>query len=410
MSHEATPERLHRGGEVGRLALREMVGDPLGGLVVDVFFGTPDGLTPEPLLTIQLPEAELNGPFRIRSFSVGDVDGDGCSDLVTNVEGAAPSTRLSKVLYGYRGGRLQPLGRRSWRMRLPVEFPGDPVDFPDLNGDGFAEMVTRGEAIFRGSESGPASAPEYVTRYGPLRPTRWQAAGVDLNRDGFPDAFYFADSNWADLVCYGPGRLSFDQWIRDMGLPQPPFRQSYPPATTGDFNGDGYADIVQVNARRDFPNATRRHLMVIRGGPFQLSRDAARATPLPPGHGGSVSWTGRAGDVNGDGFPDLAVSLEDWDDYTERVALYAGGDAGLSTLPTMILGDFRNAAGSFNVTLPGDFNGDGLDDMVISEPRISGFDVSAYNVMIFHGASRPPNTPDRLYVRNRPVSVEQLGF
>ncbi|MFO0609642.1 MAG: VCBS repeat-containing protein, partial [Polyangiales bacterium] len=105
-------------------------GDPLRGRVVDVFFGTPDGLTPEPLLTVQLPEAELAGSFRIRSFSAGDMDGDGNTDLLMYVVGSAGSSGPLMMLYGYRGERLRPLGRRSWRMQLPIDFSYLSADFP----------------------------------------------------------------------------------------------------------------------------------------------------------------------------------------------------------------------------------------------------------------------------------------
>ena len=89
--------------------------------------------------------------------------------------------------------------------------------------------------------------------------------------------------------------------------------------------------------------------------------------PLAPGHDGEAYPTGRAGDINGDGFADVVVTFLDSTDRAHRVALYLGSATGLSRIPDFILGDFRvlpTAWQSFSASLLGDFNGDGVSDLV----------------------------------------------
>ena len=76
-----------------------------------------------------------------------------------------------------------------------------------------------------------------------------------------------------------------------------------------------------------------------------------------------------AGDVNGDGFSDVAVSayLFDAGKTDEgRVFVFAGSPEGLSKTPSWIM-DGNQADGHFGRALAcaGDVNGDGFDDLIV---------------------------------------------
>ena len=135
-------------------------------------------------------------------------------------------------------------------------------------------------------------------------------------------------------------------------------------ASAGDVNGDGYADVV-VGAP-GYASSTGR-VYVYHGGPGGLSTTAARiltGEPVSSGFGASVA---AAGDVNGDGYADVAILAPWYAAYDGRVYVYMGGPSGLGTTPVARSPVTNDQFLSF-VRTAGDVNGDGYSDIVIGAP------------------------------------------
>ncbi len=91
---------------------------------------------------------------------------------------------------------------------------------------------------------------------------------------------------------------------------------------------------------------------------------------------------GSAGDVNGDSYPDIIIG----DPQNRRVYIYYGTATGLGETPGWIARseeEYSNFGES--VGTAGDVNGDGYDDIFISEPKYDGEGWSVGRLLLYYG-------------------------
>jgi len=270
-------------------------------------------------------------------FATADVDGDGYDDLTDG--------------WGiYRGGPGGPDDRSTWllpRGGPAVRFKLDDDAFDDLVVQSF-DATSEVFYAFRGSPSGPVPAwawrpdptpPELVQQLDPHGihwsdlPTSLVNVG-DVDGDGAEDLVY-ADPNWTDglsavdvakAVPSPSGRLL---WLRGgPGAPQTGWSFGFHRRTgrllgverIGDLNGDGYADVLVRFSGRWQGGTT---FAVWYGSPAGPDR----VTVGPCDTAGADVVRG-VGDVNGDGYDDLAVS---WRSFGLRGAVWVfhGGPDGV---------------------------------------------------------------------------------
>ncbi|MCB9702340.1 MAG: VCBS repeat-containing protein [Myxococcales bacterium] len=134
----------------------------------------------------------------------------------------------------------------------------------------------------------------------------------------------------------------------------------------GDINGDGFDDLALAFAGQ---------IRVLPGGAESASwvLDAGDASPpLVLEGGGNYSvgdWIAAAGDVNGDGFDDLLVNHAE--PYFSTTHVIFGDDAPEFYTPEELAADVGGIAivayGGVNVA--GDVNGDGIDDLAVVSSR-----------------------------------------
>jgi len=183
---------------------------------------------------------------------------------------------------------------------------GGSVAIADLNGDGNLDLVvTNGTDMFSvllGNGNGTFQAPVLYSSGGPLAES---VAMADLNGDGKLDvvlAGYLAGRDGAVAVLLGKGDGTF----------QAPVAYSTGAGGVGesvaiaDLNGDGYADLV-VASECLTPGCSHG---ASPGGVsvFLGNGDGTFQTPLDYGSGGWDATSVAIADLNGDGYPDLAVS------------------------------------------------------------------------------------------------------
>ena len=205
----------------------------------------------------------------------------------------------------------------------------------------------------------------------------------DVNGDGFDDAIVAGwayesheveNQEGAAWVYAGSADgLSVDAvWMYESNRPGANFGLSADAA--GDVNGDGYGDIIiGAPGYKELAWAgPRGAAYVFHGSPDGLSLvpDAMFIPAFGQAQGFGQSVAG-AGDINGDGYDDVAVGvgMHDPGDGVKRwvVFVYYGSADGLVDDPDIVVPDENAKMNSIHVAAAGDVNGDGFADIIAGD-------------------------------------------
>lgn len=232
----------------------------------------------------------------------------------------------------------------------------------------------------------PVAGERYTVELNPLRVRDLMGNALD---DNYSKASFIGSTS-------GPATL-----LNIFEIPKPyPCDQisfGYDVSSVGDVNGDGYADFA-VTGRRGllFPG----YLAIYYGGP-DMDNTADFLVELP--HKSFMEmeiFVTKAGDVNGDGYDDFIVQMDqthlDISDEMVDVYLYLGAKQ-MSDQPAFKIADVRKDSPGFidNIYVAGlnDVNGDGYDDILVSNVVISQNDKEKFSYVYF-GAKVMDNNPD----------------
>jgi len=166
------------------------------------------------------------------------------------------------------------------------------------------------------------------------------------------------------------------------------------------------------------PGAVLLALLVPRPAASQSGavRDVFEASGGAPfaalGHG-----LGAAGDLNGDGYPDLAVGSPGWgpsrSDSTGRVLIYLGGRRARWEPDLVIPGTNPGELFGFAVSGIGDVNGDGFDDLLIGAPGHAYPDPATQGsgrAYLYLGAVQLDDEPDLVFDAPRIQHIGSAAF
>ncbi len=308
-----------------------------------IYLGGPAGLPAVPNTLLTMADPKLG--FGWTLASAGDVNGDGFGDFVVGAPGPNGGVGALHVYHGSPAGLSATPTTSLVGLTAKGGFGTTAASAGDVNGDGYADVIVGAN----GSDGGVGRA--YVYLGGP--------SGL-------------AASPATTLLSPDPSHVGFGFTV----------------ASAGDVNADGYGDVI-IGAPGAI-DAMNNHAFIYLGGPCGLSTTPATTlTNAPDAAGGELGWSvGCAGDINGDGYADVAVGAPRVGGLDGSAYVYRGGPSGVSTVPTIISAQAITPQAQqetgFAVASPGDINGDGYSDLVVTATGVDGYTGKAY---VFAGSA-----------------------
>lgn len=311
---------------------------------------------------------------------VGDVNGDGYDDVLVGAF-RYPQFQSYGRAYLYFGGAAidtvadlvipAPAGA-AW-FGVSVASAGD------FNGDGHPDFII-------GAQQSGYEGKAFIFYGGPLLDATPDltligestgaltnfgasvASAGDVNEDGFDDVIvgaphYGTSGNWS-----GRAYVFFGGAVPDAGADRvfnavgAQDQMGSVVGSAGDINGDGHPDVFASAASNDTPVLNAGAIYVWYGGPaFDAAPDF---TVHGSGTNERLTNAANAGDVNSDGFSDLIGAEYD------HVYVWFGGQNPNSVADLTLARTYATVAGA------GDVDGDGIDDFLVGAPydgRVSVF-------------------------------------
>ncbi len=289
-------------------------------------------------------------------FPLGDQNGDGYADW--GVGASSPFDHSLSYIELFHGGNppLQDPYRTIETIEDSMEWVFRPVSLGDVNGDGiidfaFEYLASSGDnlyAIYFGGEN-MGDAPNLLLNHGPSFYDRELAGIGDFNGDGYDDVLdksYEPNLEGLHKIYFGGNDFDLEP---DWEVHNTIGSNSHLPDSWADLNADGFTDLLC------FQN--HRGLLRVFWGSASPDTMLDTLAPQPCGHGTLIP------DVTGDGAAEIVSDCiyDPWE-RRHRIDAWFGGDT-MSVNPDVNLLTLNNAgAGDFCGI--SDYNNDGFNDFI----------------------------------------------
>ncbi|MFZ1322958.1 MAG: FG-GAP-like repeat-containing protein [Ignavibacteria bacterium] len=333
--------------------------------------------------------------------NAGDVNGDGFTDLIIGALGYSSSKGRAYIYYG--GINPDTIADKKITGESTFNFFGTSVSSAgDFNGDGFGDFIIGASGfssnsgrsyLYYGNATPDTIADLIMTGTSGSYFGHSVASAGDVNGDGFSDiitgAYGFSSLTGRAYIFYGG--VSSDN-LADVTFDAEAAGNYFGISTSsaGDLNGDGFDDVV-IGASRYLTSIGR--VYVYFGGALMNNIPDAVMTGETTSNFFGIS-VASAGDINGDGYPELLVGASGFSSNKGRVYLYDYFMKNDLTYDLVMTGATASDIFGTSVSNAGDVNGDGYSDVIVGAPSNDAGGSDAGRAYIYLGGVMMDNVPD----------------
>ncbi len=328
-----------------------------------------DPLTTSPIWTAVGGQADAE--FAVSVASAGDVNNDGFDDVIIGADeydAGETSEGRAFVYMGTSGGLPTTPDWTAESNQIGADFGISVASAGDVNGDGYDDVII-GANLFDAGQ--PNEGVVFV----------YHGSSTGLNKNGTRPTGNPTNADWRAEGDLNDGAVGTA-------------------VASGDFNGDGYYDVVAGADEYSLGQTGEGAVFVFRGSNTGLALGGTR----PVGGPANADWIAQsnrvdadfgfavdsAGDVNNDNRDDLIVGAWNWDEThldEGRIFIYMGSSTGLGLTPARTYDSGQDGAQlGIAVAGAGDVNGDGFDDVIAGAYGYDHPEIDEGAAFVFHGS------------------------
>ncbi|MBN1581499.1 MAG: FG-GAP repeat protein, partial [Anaerolineae bacterium] len=377
-----------------------------------VYYGSVSGLSAMADWTTESNQADAR--MGIAVSTAGDVNGDGYADVIVGAHQYDNGQEDEGKAWVYSGSASGLNATANWEAKGDQEGAnlGRTVGTAgDVNGDGYADVIVgapyydNGQTdegcvfVYYGAPDNLSALANWTAEGNQTGAQLGYQAGTagDVNGDGYADVIIGApyyDNGQTDegrvYVYLGSsdGLGTTADWFAESDQDNAKFGHSA--GTAGDVNGDGYADVIIGAIYYDNGNTDEGRAFVYYGSSTGLGDTPGWVVENNQAGSAFGYSTGTAGDVNGDGYDDVIIGADRYDNgQTDegRGYVYQGSATGLSTTANWTVdGDQSGARLGLSSGTAGDINNDGYADIIIGAPYYDHGQTDEGMALVYYGS------------------------
>ncbi|MBK7442831.1 MAG: FG-GAP repeat protein [Bacteroidetes bacterium] len=308
-----------------------------------IYYGSPTGINniPDDTLSNNITDSE----FGLVASSAGDLNADGYDDLIIS----APAITTVYVYLGSATGIIKTPIAALDDLPISYNFGEELAGGGDVNNDGYDDIVI--------------GAPTYTSgqyEEGCICVYHGSASGINLTMATLIQGNQ-ASANFGSSVAIGMS-----------------------------VNGDEYDDLIVGALRYDNGNTDEGRTYVFNGSASGINPLAVTTLEVNQTSANFGSAVASIGDINNDGFGDIASSAPSYDNVQSSeglVKVYLGGALGINAIAISSIESNKIGAYLGNqISSIGDVNNDNFDDLLVGCVNYSNGEYSEGGAYLFYGS------------------------